>query len=204
MSTTTLRKNQDLRLRRLTLTAIMAALSSVLMMFSVNVPLMPGFIKLDFSEVPALLSTFAMGPIYGIAVCLIKNLVNLFFTTTGGVGELSNFILGVLLVLPAGIIYKKKQNFSGAILGAVSGAVCMALVSVVTNYFIVYPIYTAFMPMEAIMGMYQAINPLVDNLLEALVVFNLPFTFIKGMIVFGVTSIIYVPLMPVIRKNNLL
>ena len=96
-------------IRKLTVTAMLAAMSSVLMFFSFSVPFMPSFIKMDFSELPALIASFAIGPLSGAAVCLVKNLVNLFFTTTGGIGELSNFLLGVFFVVPAGIIYKIKK-----------------------------------------------------------------------------------------------
>ena len=177
-------------------TAMLAALSTVLMFFSFNVPLMPSFIKMDFSELPALVASFAYGPIYGVAVCAIKNLINLMATTTGGVGELSNFILGVLFVVPAGLIYSKNTTKKGAIIGAFAGAVVMAVCSVVTNYYVVYPVYTAFMPMEAIMGMYNAIltgihMPNITNLMQALLIFNMPFTFIKGIIIFIISTAIY-------------
>ena len=129
--------------RRMVMTAILSALSSVLMFFSFNVPLMPSFIKMDLSELPALIAAFSMGPVYGAIVCLVKNLVNLLTTTTGGVGELSNFILGVFFVVPAGIIYKLRPKFSGAIIGSIAGAAMMALLSVFSNYYVVYPIYTA-------------------------------------------------------------
>lgn len=187
------------RTRRMVTTAILAALSSVLMFFSFNVPLMPQFIKLDFSELPALIAAFTMGPLSGVVVCLIKNLVNLFFTHTGGVGELSNFILGAFFVIPAGLIYKACPKFVGAVTGSLAGAVSMALLSVVSNYFIVYPVYTAFMPMEAIIGTYQAINPNVNSLLECLIVFNMPFTFIKGMISAVITMAVYKKLTPIIN-----
>ena len=75
-----------------------------------SVPFMPAFIKMDLSELPALIGSFAMGPLCGVVVCLIKNVLHLFITTTGGVGELSNFILGVAFVLPAGLIYKHKRT----------------------------------------------------------------------------------------------
>ena len=90
--------------KKLTIIAMLAALASVLMFFSFNVPLMPPFIKFDFSELPAAVAAGLLGPVSGVVVCLVKNLVNLYFTTTGGVGELSNFILGCLFVVPMGII----------------------------------------------------------------------------------------------------
>lgn len=186
-------------IRKLVMTALMAALSSVLMFFSFNVPLMPSFIKMDLSELPALIAAFAMGPLSGAAVCLVKNLVNLFFTTTGGVGELSNFLLGVFFVVPAGIIYRLRPRLSGAVIGSVTGALLMAVLSVFSNYYVVYPIYTAFLPMDAIIGMYQAINPSVKNLWQCLIVFNMPFTFIKGMVSAVITMAVYRKITPLIN-----
>lgn len=187
------------RTRKLTMTAMLAAVSTVLMMFSVPVPLMPSFIKLDFSELPALVAAFTLGPVSGVVVCLIKNLVNAFNTTTGCVGELCNFLLGASFVLPAGLIYYKKKTFTGAVTGAFIGCLAMAVFSVPINYFLVYPVYTNFMPMEAIIGMYQAINPKIETLLQALLVFNMPFTFIKGLCSVVITFLIYKPLSPMIK-----
>ena len=111
--TNTVYSSRTRKTRKMVMTAMLAAVSSVLMFFSFNVPLMPGFIKMDFSELPALIASFALGPVSGVAVCLVKNLVNLFFTTTGGVGELSNFLLGSLFVAPAGIVYRKIKGAGG-------------------------------------------------------------------------------------------
>ncbi|MEG0273404.1 MAG: ECF transporter S component [Hydrogenoanaerobacterium sp.] len=194
--------NKKLNIRKMTMTAMLAAVATVLMFFSFSVPLMPSFIKLDFSELPALLAAFTFGPASGIMVCLVKNLVNLLFTTTGGVGELSNFILGALFVFPAGFIYKKMRTRTGAILGAIVGSVVMAVLSVITNFYIVYPVYTAFLPMEAILGMYRAINPNIKGLWDALIIFNMPFTFLKGLCSVVVSFFIYKPLSPILRGTE--
>lgn len=190
----------SVNVKKLTLTAILAAVSTVLMFFSVNVPLMPSFIKMDFSELPALIASFVMGPLSGVCVCFVKNAINLFFTTTSGIGELSNFLLGCFFVLPAGYIYSVKKTKTSALIGATVGALAMAVFSVFTNFFITYPIYFNFMPMEAVLGMYHVINPIVGteptelNLIKALLLFNMPFTFIKGMISTFVTMLVYKPL----------
>ena len=153
--------------RKLTVVAMLSALSSVLMFISFPVPLMPGFIKFDFSELPAIIASFSFGGIYGVVVCLVKNLINLPFSSTGGVGELSNFILGASFVYIAGTFYKFRKNRAGAFIGSVTGATSMALISIVSNYFLVYPFYVNVigMPIEAILGMYRAINPNVNTLL---------------------------------------
>lgn len=188
--------------RKLTMTAMLSAVATVLMFLSFSVPLMPSFIKLDFSELPALIASFAFGPISGVTVCLVKNLVNLLSTSTGGVGELSNFLLGTFFVLPAGWIYKHHKSRKGALIGALIGAAAMAVGSVFSNYFVVYPVYTAFMPMEVILDMYRAINPHVETLWQALTWFNMPFTFFKGLCSVVLAFIIYKPLSPILKGLN--
>ena len=200
MSQTIARKRTDVR--RMTMTAMLAAVATVLMFFSFNVPLMPSFIKLDFSELPALIAAFAFGPVSGVTVCLVKNLVNVLFTTTGGVGELSNFVLGASFVFTAGTVYRMKKNRAGALLGSVVGAAVMAVIGVFSNYYIVYPVYTAMMPMDVILGLYRAINPAVESLWDALVWFNLPFTFIKGLCSTAMAFVIYKPLSPILKGAN--
>ena len=108
--------------RVLTGTAMLAAVATVLMYMEFPIPIMPAFIKLDVSELPALIASFAYGPVAGIVVCLIKNLIKLPSTSTAAVGELFNFVMGALFVGVAGMVYRFKKTRSGAILGAVLGA----------------------------------------------------------------------------------
>ena len=187
-------------LRMITVTGILAAMGAVLMALEFPVPFMPSFVKFDFSELPALLATFSMGPVSGVLVCLVKNLIHLPFGSTGGVGELCNFLLGVCFVLPAGILYKLRKNRRAALIGSLGGAVAMALCSVPLNYFISYPVYTKFLPLDAIIGMYQELLPGVNGLLQCLVIFNLPFTFVKGMIDTAVCFAVYKRISPIIKK----
>ena len=122
--------------RYLTVTAMLSAVAYILMFLDFSVPFMPSFIKMDLSELPALIGSFAMGPLCGVIICLVKNVLHLFITSTGGVGELSNFILGVAFVLPAGLLYKYKKTRTTALIGSVLGAVIMGAFSVVSNYFL--------------------------------------------------------------------
>ncbi len=180
--------------------AMLSAVAYILQFLEFPIPmLIPSFIKLDFSELPALIAAFAYGPVAGVVVCFIKNIIHLANSSSGGVGELSNFILGAVFVFAAGMIYKRSHSKKGAVTGSVIGAFLMAAISLVTNYYVVYPIYTVFMPMEAIIGAYKAILPMVDNLWQCLLIFNVPFTFVKGMISAGITFLIYKPLSPVLK-----
>ena len=186
---------------KIAVTAILSAVATVLMFLSFPIPfLIPPFIKMDFSELPALLAAFSMGPLSGVMVCLVKNLINLLFTTTGGVGELCNFLLGACFVIPAGWIYKVRRTRSGALLASAAGAVAMAVLSVPVNYFISYPFYTSFMPLDTIIGMYQDLLPSVDGLLACLLIFNMPFTLLKGILDVALAFLIYKPLSPLLHK----
>ncbi len=197
-------QNSTSKVRVLTGTAMLGAVAAVLMYLEFPIPIMPAFVKLDVSELPALIASFAYGPVSGILVCLIKNLIKLPSTSTAAVGELFNFVMGALFVGVAGLVYKRNKTRKGAIIGALLGALVMAVVSVPYNYFIVYPAYVVMyhLPLDAIIGMYQAINPSVDGLLACLLVFNLPFTFVKGALDAALCFLIYKPLSPILHGRK--
>lgn len=187
---------------RITVTAILAAVATVLQLIEIPVPfLIPDFVRLDFSELPALLASFSLGPVYGGAVCLIKNLFKLATSYSGGVGELGNFLMGACFVVPAGVFYRRHKSRRGALIASVLGAVCMAVASVPINYFITYPAYMAIgFPLEALLSLYRAIRPGVNGLLECLVLFNAPFTLLKGALDVLLCFLIYKPLSPLLHK----
>lgn len=198
--------------RYLTMTAMLSAVAFVLMFLDFSVPFMPAFIKMDVSELPALIAAFSMGPVSGITVCLIKNLLHLFITTTAGVGELCNFLLGVAFVVPAGFIYRYKKNRKGALIGSLTGTLVMGAVSIPLNYYLTYPFYIkAYFgggegAVDAIVGMYNAIASAVGwemkNLIECLVVFNTPFNILKGILCVVITFLIYKHISPFIKGTN--
>lgn len=189
--------------RKITGVGMLSAVAAVLMFLDFSVPIMPSFIKMDVSELPALLASFAYGPVSGVAVCLIKNLINLLQTKTAGVGELCNFMLGAAFVLPAGLIYQHKKTRGGALWGAVAGAVCMAIFSLPSNYYITYPMYAGFYGgMDRIIGAYQAIFSGVKDLFGCLTLFNMPFTLVKGLLDSLLCFLIYKPLSPVLHGRK--
>ena len=192
-------------IRGIAVSAVLGAFGFVLMLLEFPMAfIIPSFIKFDFSELPALIAAFAYGPFYGILVCLIKNLLHLFVTTSAGVGELSNFVLGAIFVGVAGIYYKKVHTRRGALVGSLLGAVTMAVVSIFTNYYIVYPAYVVIygMPMEAILGMYKALLPSADNLFKALAIFNLPFNTFKGIVDAAICFAVYKRLSPILKNTD--
>ena len=131
------------QVRKLTVTAMLSAVAFVLMFLDFPIPMiMPSFVKMDFSDLPELLGAFALGPMYGVLISLIKNLIHLLLaSSTGGVGELCNFLFGAVFAWVAGFVYKRNKTRRSAVLGAVLGAAAMAIVSIPLNYFLTYPAY---------------------------------------------------------------
>lgn len=189
-------------IRYMTVTAMLSAVAFILMFFDFSVPFMPPFIKMDLSELPALIGSFAMGPLCGLLICLIKNVLHLFITTTGGVGELSNFLLGAVFVLPAGLIYRRKKSRKSALLGSLAGAVIMGAFSVISNYFLVYPFYYNFMSEDMVLSAYQVILPSMENILQCLVCFNMPFTIVKGLFSVVITFFVYKSISPILKGQS--
>lgn len=184
-------------------TAMLSAVAFILQYIEIAIPIMPAFIKFDFSDLPALIGAFAYGPLAGVLIELIKNLIHCAFSQSATVGELSNFILGAVFVGTAGFIYKNKKNKTTALIGGVVGSVVMGLVCIPSNYFVVYPVYyAAGFAEEAVLGMYQLILPGVKNVLQCLFVFNLPFTIVKGLISTAITMLIYKHLSPILKGKN--
>lgn len=206
MPSTTLNKqnsiNNSVSIRNITVTALMSAAATVLMFVSFGLPILPSYLKVDFSELPALLTSFALGPVYGVIVCLVKNLFNVAATTTGGVGELCNFLLGALFVAPAGIIYRRHRTRSTALIGTLVGVLTMTVCSFFVNNFLVYPAYLLIMPEQAIVDMYSALVPWADEIWKGIVVFNMPLTFLKGLADAALTFILYKHLSPLLKGRK--
>jgi riboflavin transporter FmnP len=200
--------------RKLTVAAMLSAVAFVLMFVEFSIPIMPSFIKLDVSDLPALLGAFSLGPIYGVVIELIKNLLHIIIkgTSSFGIGELNNFLLGAVFSFVAGLIYRLRKTRTGAIVGSIVGALAMGLLSLPINYFLVYPmyiqVYAEYGGWDMIFGMYQAILPAIANgptangLLNCLLVFNAPFTFCKGLLDVILCLLIYKPLSPILHGDR--
>ena len=193
------------RTHKLTVTAMLSAVAFLLMFIEFPIPaLIPSFVKMDISDLPELLAAFSLGPVYGVAVTFLKNLLFILIhgSSSAYVGELCNFLLGAVFSLTAGFLYQRKKSRRNALIGSIAGAALMAVVSVPLNYFVVYPTYVVCygLPLDAIIGMYQAILPSADSLIKCLTIFNMPFTFCKGMLDVLLCFLVYKPLSPLLHK----
>ena len=194
-----MKENTNKKIRLITGTAMLTAVAVGLQYIEIAIPIMPSFIKLDFSDLPELIGAFAYGPLAGVLIALLKNLIHLAVSQSGFVGELSNFLLGAVFSLTAGLVYKHKKTKGKAVLAGVIASIVMAL-----NYFVIYPLYYNVLgfPEVAVLQMYQLILPKTKNILQALFIFNLPFTFVKGLISVLVSMLIYKPLSPVLKGRK--
>ena len=153
----------------------------------------PPFIKIDLSDIPALIGGFAMGPVAGITIELVKCILTFFVrgTTTGGVGELSNFIVGALFVGLSSKFYSRHRTYRGAVIGLLIGVLGMTLVATLSNYFVVFPLYGKIMPMDAIINMGRAVTPRVNSLWDLMLYCIVPFNLVKGLIISAATLALY-------------
>lgn len=190
--------------RFLTVTGILSAVAFLLQLIEIPIPmLMPSFIKFDFSDLPALLGCFALGPACGILVELIKNVLHAALASGSfGVGELSNFVLGAVFTGTAGALYRRNRTKRGAAAASFIGAVVMAAVSFPSNLLVVYPVYYQFMPEETILAAYQAILPGMKSIAQSLLLFNVPFTLVKGLLDVALCFLLYKKLSPVLKGSS--
>lgn len=185
--------NSSAKVRMMAQIAMLTAVSEILMLFDISLPFAPGFYKIDLSEVPVLIGCFAMGPIAGVITEAMKNLLSfLFGSTTGGVGEIANFVIGCAMVVPAGLIYQHRKNRKNAVVGMIAGTFCMTVLGAVLNAYVLLPAYAAvFGGMDAIIGLGTAVNGNITGLMSFVMLAVVPFNLVKGVVVSVVTYVLY-------------
>ena len=175
--------------------AVLTAIASVLMLLEFPLWFAPGFYKLDVSEAVILMGGFALGPGAAILIEFLKNLINILLngTTTAYIGELANFITGCSFVVPAALIYKYHKNKKGALISMITGSLSLALIGSLLNYFVLIPAFSRFynLPIENIIGMGGAVNPLVSDLKSLVVCAVAPFNLVKGIICSVLAMLLY-------------
>lgn len=181
--------------------AILASAATILMLLEMPVIFMPPFLKLDFSDIPAIIGAFALGPLAGCLIVLLKNILHVSYTQTAGIGEMANFFVGTGLVVPAGLLYYSCKNLRGAVMSLVAGTISMTLTAAAVNYWILIPLYQTALqvPLEAIISLGRAANPLIIDLKTFIVFAIVPFNLIKGTIVSLITLLVYKKISPILH-----
>ena len=189
----------SLTTKEITVIAILAAAASVL--FLLEFPILVSFYRLDFSNLPVLLGTFALGPLAGTMILGIKSLIGLLHSSSQGIGELADFLIGLAMVLPAGYLYLKKPNRYRALHGMILGTVFATAVAVLANLYLLIPFFTALyhMPIQAIVDMGAAAIPAVDSLEKFVLLITVPFNLLKWILISVLCFLIYKPLSPMLH-----
>ena len=196
---------------RMATIAIFAALSGIL--YLLRIPLsfaFPSWLELNFSDIPALIGTFALGPISGCLIILVKIMIKLIIngTSTAFVGELADLLIGLAFVIPAGLIYKKKRTFKGALLGMAVGAASSTLLAMLANRLILVPFYVMSLfggNWEILLGMIRPLFPSItqENFYTFYIwVSVLPFNLMRCLIAILITLPVYKHISKAINRLN--
>ena len=178
-----------MKLNKLVKISLLSAISIVLAYFALPLPFFPPWLKIDLGDLPAIIAAFAFGPLSGIIVEVIKNALVLVIRNSGtfGIGEAANFIIGAMMVLPAGLIYKKSKNKRSALIGLIVGVISMTIGGVIINYLVIFPVY------EILMHFTLPKSTLITAIL--------PFNILKGTILGILTLLLYKRISPILHKK---
>ncbi|HWT26493.1 MAG TPA: ECF transporter S component [Mobilitalea sp.] len=181
--------------RGITVMALLAAFSVILMLFEIPLWFAPSFYKIDLSEIPIMIGAFTLGPVAGIVIEIVKVLINFILkgTQTAGIGDVANVIIGCSFVVPSAILYQMKKTRKSAIVGMSVGTIILVIVGCLLNAYVLLPTYaTAFhMPIDSLVQMGTAVNPSINSLSTFILFAVAPFNILKGVLDSLITIIIY-------------
>lgn len=185
----------------LTRCGLLAAMAVIL--YYIEIPVV-AFYKLDLSTMPAILAGFAMGPVQGAAVVIVKNLVHMLGTSTACVGEMADILMSCAFVIPASLLYQRNKTRSGALRAMLAGGAAMTVAGVLVNYFILIPAYQVLMnlPLEVIIGMGQKVLSFVDSTLKLVIFITAPFNLLKAAVLSGTTYLLYKRVSPLLHQHG--
>lgn len=172
--------------------AVFSAIAYIVMLIEFPLPFAPAFLKLDFSDIPALIVAFAIHPVVGVLVQLVKNILHFITkTSTGGVGELGNFLVGASFVFVAGYIYRLNRTKKNALIGCIAATIVMTATAAIFNILVLIPFYANIMPIETIVAMGSAITSKITDV-NSLVLYGItPFNIFKGVVISGIAMYLY-------------
>lgn len=191
-----------LRTKDMTKVGMLSVIAFILMYFQLPITFVaPPFMKLDISDLPVLMGAFTMGPVFGIIIAALKNIMHIIFkgTMTAGIGELSNFLISSTFAFVSAYFYRKHRTYKGAIISLTLGVLAMTFLAMLSNYFVVFPLYAKVMPMDAIIAMGSAITPRITGLFSMMIYSVLPFNLIKGFTTAAVMMLVYKKISPIFK-----
>lgn len=199
-------KERILSTRKIAMIGMFSAIASALMLIEVPMPFAPDFYKLDLSELPVLVGTFAFGPVAGVLIEACKILLKLLFksTSTAFVGELANFAVGCSFIVPASIIYLFKKNKKTALAGCITGTLIMTVFGTAFNAVYLLPKFAQLYgaPLEQLIAAGTAINSHITNITTFVIMAVAPLNLIKGTVVSTVTLLVYKKLSPILKAQD--
>lgn len=192
------------KLNRLVKMSLLGVIGFLLMFIEIATPLFPPFLKIDISDLPALIGAFALGPVAGVGIELLKNILHgIFVGGTAFVGELANFSVGAALVLSAGYVYNKSKTKKTAVFSLIVGTLVMTVVASVLNYFVFLPLYEKVLhfPVSAVVAMGSKVNSNIKDLNTFIIWSIAPFNLIKGVILSTLTMAAYKRVSSIIHEE---
>lgn len=206
MTGTKQKAKERIGVRNVVQIGMLSAIAIILMQFEVPLPFAPPFYKIDFSEIPVLVGCFVMGPLAGAVVELIKVILNMVIsgTTTGGVGDIANFLIGCAMCIPAGMIYKKYHTKKSALVGMTVGTIFMTAIGCLLNAYVLLPVYAKVfeLPMDALIEMGTAVNPSITGVSTFVILAVAPFNLLKGVLVSLIVFLTYKKISPIFKMNK--
>lgn len=194
--------------RKLAMIGMFSAIAMILHVLDFPIFFAPGFYKMDFSELPILVGSFAFGPVAGVMMEFVKILLKLCIkgTSTAFIGDLANFVVGCSLIIPVSAVYSFKKTKKSAIIACIVGTLVMTVFGTAFNAVYLLPAFSKFygMPLDAILAMGAEVNPLAKegSIVSFVVACVAPMNLIKGTLVSVVTLLIYKPLSPIIKTGH--
>lgn len=199
----TIQKKSSIQsVRMLTMSAVLSAIAFILAFFEFPVPLSPSFARMDLSDLPVLIGAFAYGPASGVLIELVKNSLQLLTSSTGGIGEFANFIMGSSFVVAAGLMYKHHKTKKAAMLACLLASFTMGVVAIIVNYFILLPLFEAFMPLDQLIASFGEFMPFIKTKLDVVLFNAFPFNFLKGIGIGILTMLLYKRLTPILKGRQ--
>lgn len=195
-----------LTVKNMCIIGMLSALAAVVMLFEIPLWFAPSFYEIDLSEVIVLIGAFTLGPVGGIIIEALKVIINTLFngTSTGYIGELSNFVIGCTFILPASLIYHSKKTRKTALIGLIVGTITLTIVGSLMNYYVLLPAYGRIYYGGSITEFIEQgaeKNGLIKDLKSFVLLATAPFNLVKGILSSAITFLVYKKISVILHKD---